>query len=260
LIADQYNHRIVEWKSGAASGLVVAGGNGQRERNDQLNRPTDVIVDKGTDSFIISDDGNRRVIQWYRGSPTIGQTIIKNIDCCGFTMDGMGFFYVPDVDEHVVRRYEFGETGGVTVAGGNGQGDRLNQLNHPRYVFVDQNHSVYVSDWNNNRVMKWIQGAEEGIVVAGGQGYGSDFKQLSNPRGVFVDQRGILYVADWGNHRVVRWCDRSTQGDVIAGGNGPGQQANQLNEPTNLSFDQHGNLYVVDYCNHRIQRFSINTN
>ncbi|CAF4984487.1 unnamed protein product, partial [Rotaria sp. Silwood1] len=28
-VADQYNHRIVEWKWGATSGQVVAGGNGQ---------------------------------------------------------------------------------------------------------------------------------------------------------------------------------------------------------------------------------------
>ena len=32
------------------------------------------------------------------------------------------------------------------VAGGNGKGNHLNQLNCPTYIFVDQNHSVYVSD------------------------------------------------------------------------------------------------------------------
>ena len=31
---------------------------------DQLNRPTDVIVDKKNDSLIICDQGNRRVVRW----------------------------------------------------------------------------------------------------------------------------------------------------------------------------------------------------
>ena len=43
-IADYWNHRIVEWKSNANDGQIVAGGNGQGNRLDQLNRPTDVII------------------------------------------------------------------------------------------------------------------------------------------------------------------------------------------------------------------------
>src|SRR5689334_5120494 len=38
-VADQFNHRVVEWKCGATSGKVVAGGNGRGNRNDQLNSP-----------------------------------------------------------------------------------------------------------------------------------------------------------------------------------------------------------------------------
>jgi hypothetical protein len=45
-IADNYNHRVVEWKFGSANGQVVAGGNGNGNRADQLYIPRDVIVDK----------------------------------------------------------------------------------------------------------------------------------------------------------------------------------------------------------------------
>ncbi|CAF5177377.1 unnamed protein product, partial [Rotaria sp. Silwood1] len=38
-VADWYNHRIVEWKSGATNGKVVAGGNGEGNEAHQLNRP-----------------------------------------------------------------------------------------------------------------------------------------------------------------------------------------------------------------------------
>ncbi|CAF5135319.1 unnamed protein product, partial [Rotaria sp. Silwood1] len=50
-VADRGNHRIVEWKYGATNGKVVAGGNGAH----QLNHPRDVIIDKESDSLIISD-------------------------------------------------------------------------------------------------------------------------------------------------------------------------------------------------------------
>ena len=258
LIADHDNHRIVEWKSGATSGQVVAGGNGQGNRTDQLNQPSDVIVDKETDSLIICDYENRRVMRWSRRSRTSGETIIDNISCWGLTMDQERCLYVSDIGEHEVRRYRVGETNGTVVAGGNGQGDRLNQLNDPTYVFVDRDHSVYVSDSWNHRVMKWVKGAKEGIVVAGGRGQGNALTQLSNPQGgVFVDPLGTVYVADTGSHRVMRWYSGATHGNVIVGGSGDGQQANQFYGPIGLSFDRHGNLFVTDYGNHRVQRFSI---
>ena len=49
------NHRIVEWKWGATSGQVVAGGNGEGSGNHQLSNPQDVIIDKERDSLIICD-------------------------------------------------------------------------------------------------------------------------------------------------------------------------------------------------------------
>jgi DNA-binding beta-propeller fold protein YncE len=45
-VADQGRNRIVERKSGATSGQVVAGGNGQASEAHQLSNPRDVIVDK----------------------------------------------------------------------------------------------------------------------------------------------------------------------------------------------------------------------
>ncbi|CAM4989290.1 unnamed protein product, partial [Rotaria socialis] len=147
---------------------------------------------------------------------------------------------------------------GTLIAGGNGKGDGLRQLNWPRYFFVDRQQNVYVSDNNNHRVTKCNKGAKEGIVVAGGQGNGNALTQLYYPEGIFVDTLGTLYVADSWNDRVIRWTQGDKkQGTVIVGGNGSGAGANQFNSPRCLSFDQHGSLYVVDAGNHRVQRFSI---
>ncbi|CAF1418538.1 unnamed protein product [Rotaria sp. Silwood1] len=250
-VADEWNHRIVEWKSGATNGKVVAGGNGSR----QLYNPLDVIVDKESDSLIISDCGHNRVVRWPRRNGTRGETIISNIACFGLTMDDNGSLYVVDYEKHEVRRYKIGDTKGTLVAGGNGQGSRLDQLSGPSYVFVDRDHSVYVSDLGNDRVMKWEEGAKQGIVVADGQEEGNSLSQLNCPQGVVVDQLGTVYVTDSWNHRIMRWPKGATQGSVIVGG-----LLNQLQYPVGLSFDRHGNLYVVDYGNHRVQKFNIVSN
>ncbi len=259
-VADRLNHRIMEWKSGATSGRVVAGGNGAGIRNDQLNYPTNVIVDKQNDCLFICDRTNKRIVRWPRQNGTSGETIISNICCWDLTIDNEGYLYVSDVSKHEVRRYKIGDTNGIIVAGGNGQGNRLDQLSQPYYIFVDQDHSVYVSEYANHRVMKWMKGAKEGIVVAGGHDQGNSLTQLSYPYGIIVDQLGSVYVADYNNHRVMRWPRGATQGSVVVGGNGLGGEANQLNYPISLAFDRQNNLYVVDNNNHRVQKFNIERN
>ncbi|CAF4031621.1 unnamed protein product [Rotaria sp. Silwood2] len=256
-IADNSNHRVVEWKCGATTGRIVAGGKERGNRPNQLNDPYDVMVDKERGSVFICDYANKRVVRWPRQNGTNGETIISNIGCWGLAMDDDGFLYIVDSDKHEVRRYRMGESQGTVVAGGNGPGNRLDQLNCPRYLFIDCDHSVYVSDSSNCRVMKWMKGAKQGIVVAGGQSSGNSLMQLSNPMGIAVDQSGAVYVADNGNHRIMCWPQGATQGSVIIGGNGQGSQSNQLYCPRGLSFDQESNLYVIDGGNDRLQKFNI---
>ncbi|CAF2244245.1 unnamed protein product, partial [Rotaria magnacalcarata] len=215
----------MQWKNGdTTNGQVVAGGKGAGNGSHQLDLPTDVLIDKETDSLIICDRKNGRVVRWSRRSGTTqGEILIDNIRCYGLAMDEQRYLYVSDIGKNEVKRYLLGEKNGTLVAGGNGQGAGLNQLNGPTYLFVDRQRNVYVSDYENHRVMKWDKGATEGIVVAGGQGRGSALTQLSSPQGLFVDALGTLYVADTWNHRVMRW----TQGDkklgtVMVGGNGAG--------------------------------------
>ena len=257
-IADYENHRIVEWKKNSKNSQIVAGGNGQGNRNDQLNHPTKVIIDQQNDSLIICDQWNRRVVRWPRRNGRTGHIFIPKIACWDLMMDNDGYLYVSDWEKHEIRRWKIGEENGTIVAGGNGRGDRLDQLNTPRYIFIDKDHSVYVSDMNNHRVMKWVKGAKEGIVVAGGQGEGNGLRQLSSPFGIIVDQLGTLYVADFDNVRVMRWLRGAEEGTIVVGGNVHGQQLNQLNGPIDLYFDRENNLYVVDYGNHRVQRFTVN--
>ena len=258
IIADCWNHRIVEWKIGASDGKVIAGGRGEGNRLDQLYYPTDVLIDKETNSLLIADLDNRRVLRWSRHQGTTqGEVIVDNIGCFRLAMDHQRYLYVSDIEKNEVRRYTIGDKNGIVVAGGNGQGNQLNQLNVPTYFFVDEEQAVYVSDTDNHRVMKWNKGAKEGIVVAGRQGERSALTQLYYPNGLFVDISSTIYVADTFNHRVIRWPKGAQQGTVIVGGNGVGNAPNQLNFPVALSFDRHRNLYVVDCDNNRVQRFDL---
>ncbi|CAF4348495.1 unnamed protein product, partial [Rotaria sp. Silwood2] len=209
-IADTFNHRIIEWKYGATHGQVMAGGNGPGKRIDQLYEPTDLAVDKEKDCFIICDRGNRRVVRWPRRNGTCGQTVISDVQCYGLTKDHDKYFYIADHERHEIRRWRIGDTCETVVAGGHGEGNRLDQLDSPGYIFVDKDYSVYISDEKNHRVMKWIKGATEGIVVAGGQGKGNGLAQLSGPREVLADQLGTVYVTDCGNHRVMLWSKGAT--------------------------------------------------
>ena len=257
-IADFDNHRIVEWKLNTKSGQVIAGGNGRGNQMNQLNGPTDVTVDTKNNSLIICDQENRRVVERSRQNGTKnGQILIPDIDCGGITMDINGYIYVSDYQKDEVRRWKRGETNGIIVAGGNGEGNHLAQLNYPTYLFVDQDDSLYVSDYDNHRVMKWMKNTKEGIIVAGGQGQGDKLTQLNGPQGVIVDHLGNVYVADSNNDQIMCWSKGSEQGRIIVGENGYGKQSNQLDGPSGISFDREDNLYVVDMRNRRVQKFEI---
>ena len=256
-IADSKNNRIVKWICCVQSGYVV-GGNGIGNQTDQLSNPTDVIVDRASDSLIICDEGNRRVLRWLRQCPTRGETIISNILCHGLTMDDRGFLYVSDREKHAVVRWREGDAQAlVVVAGGNKQGDRINQLNTPSFIFVDRNYSLYVSDALNHRVMKWVENAKEGSVAAGGRGEGKNLTQVVYPQGVVVDQFGTVYVVDAANHRIMSYRQGKNSGRVLVDGDVAAARPSYLSHPMGLSFDVHGNLYVVDMANHRVRRYSI---
>ncbi|CAF4359664.1 unnamed protein product, partial [Rotaria magnacalcarata] len=148
VIADFRNHRIMQWKNGDTTNeQVVAGGNGAGNGLNQLNYPTDVLIDKESDSLIICDRDNRRVVRWSRRSGIIqGEILLDNIYCWGLAMDEQRCLYVSNTEKHEVRRYKLGEKNSTLVAGGNGCCDGLHQLNWPTYLFVDRQQNVYVSD------------------------------------------------------------------------------------------------------------------
>ncbi|CAF4271034.1 unnamed protein product [Rotaria sordida] len=102
-------------------------------------------------------------------------------------------------------KWEEGAKQGIVVAGGQGQGNSLTQLNNPRGVIVDQLGTVYVADCYNHRVMRWPKGVTQGSVIVGGNGHGAQPNQFNSPIGLSFDRHGNLYVVDSSNYRVQKF-------------------------------------------------------
>ncbi|UJR12589.1 hypothetical protein I4U23_016765 [Adineta vaga] len=84
-------------------------------------------------------------------------------------------------------------TPGIVVAGGNGAGSRMDQLDEPRTVLVDSGGAVYIADGNNNRVQRWVSPAGPGTTVVGGT-IGAASDQLSFPESMVFDKDVHGYV------------------------------------------------------------------
>ncbi|CAF0922414.1 unnamed protein product [Adineta steineri] len=183
----------------------------------------------------------------------------------------------------------------ITVAGGNGEGQQLNQLNHPLGIFIDKNKNIFIADYDNHHTVEWKCNANEGQIIAGGNGQGNRIDQLDSPTDVIVDQQshsiiiadqenrrviqwvnqkqqilihnidccrlamdkyGFLYVSDYMKNEVRRWkIGKYNEGIVVAGGNGQGSQLNQLFSPTFIFVDEDQSVYVTDRDNHRVMKW-----
>ena len=204
--------------------------------------------------------------------------------------------YVSDSGNCRVQRFQFGSRAGVTVAGGNGCGASLNQMDKIWSVYVDTAKNAYVGDFNKDRAMRWPLNATQGSIIANGDGitgvtidqYGHFYTSLSlvnvilrnnitvvagtynisgntqtllnYPRGIFFDQNtSSLFVCDTYNYRILQFRMNSSIGITVAGGNGRGNGPHQLNNPGAVWVSSKtGSIYIADTANHRIQRWKIN--
>ncbi|CAF1271714.1 unnamed protein product, partial [Adineta steineri] len=100
----------------------------------------------------------------------------------------------------------------ITVAGGNGYGENLNQLNCPVGIFIDKNKNIFIADCSNHRIVEWKHNTTEVQIIAGGNGKGNRMNQLNYPTDVIVDrQNHSIIIADWQNRRVVQWVNQNQQ-------------------------------------------------
>ncbi|CAF2989886.1 unnamed protein product, partial [Rotaria sp. Silwood2] len=103
--------------------------------------------------------------------------------------------YASNCIEHFLATQYTGITwkpNGKRVAGGNGPGSNLNQLNSSYGAFVDLNDVLFFTDYFNNRVAKCDQGASRGLIYAEGQCGTSNQDKLCNPTAITFNKEGTL--------------------------------------------------------------------
>jgi sugar lactone lactonase YvrE len=138
---------------------------------------------------------------------------------------------------------------GITIVGGNGQGERLNQLSLPYSIFIDDNQTIYVADCGNDRIVSWKQGEKNGQIVAGGNGKGNRTNQLNGPSGVIADKNNNSFIiCDRDNRRVVQWSSQTGASKHLIISN---------IDCCGLAMDNNGNLYVSDTEKHEVRRWRI---
>ncbi|CAF1401718.1 unnamed protein product [Adineta ricciae] len=135
---------------------------------------------------------------------------------------------------------------GITIVGGRGKGNELDQLDNPKGIDIDDDGSVYIADENNHRIVRWISDAKNGEVVAGGNDSGDRIDQLFFPIEVVIDKKNnSLIICDTGNHRVVEWSLTYPQNPqiliskIVCDG---------------LAIDNNGELYISEWINNKIIR------
>ena len=165
---------------------------------------------------------------------------------------------------------------GITIAGGNGQGSGLNQLNYPMGLYIDKNSSIYIADTYNHRIMKWLPGSSYGEIILYSN-YSKNFisslvKNSNNGTiyycnrynnriekfynnnidiiltniscwGLKLDNEGYLYISDQENHRIIKYPTNEILTD---------NDDHQLSTPYQIFIDLNKTIYIADYFNHRI--------
>jgi sugar lactone lactonase YvrE len=133
---------------------------------------------------------------------------------------------------------------GITVAGGHGEGNGLQQLRYPHGIVVDDDDTVFIADHWNDRIMAWKKGDNKGQIVAGGQGEGNGLHQLNYPTDVLIDKETkSLIICDRDNRRVFRWSlNNGTRGEILI----------DNIDCWGLVMDKQGCLYVSDIVKHEV--------
>ena len=192
----------------------------------------------------MADWNNGRIVKWVPGGIK-GESIINVNSPWDLHVDSSGNIFVSSHYNHEIYKFTLsdGEYSREVVAGGNGNGSALNQLNRPTGIYVDSSSNIYIADRENHRIIKYEPGSSEGLIVAGGNGRGEALNQLNNPYDVTLDSSGNIYVADWNNNRLMKWVSGSSEGVNILS-----------NSPRifGVDVDMLDNIYATRYYDHDV--------
>ncbi|CAF1209189.1 unnamed protein product [Adineta ricciae] len=159
---DLKDRKEIQFKRWTDSVQTVAGryGSGKGNRIYKLNHLTDIIVDEQNSALIIA-----------------------------LSMERASDYY-----NHRVMKWRRDANEGLVVAGGNGRGKYLNQLDGPEGLSVDDFGHTYIADDYNDRIVCRSEEEEVGAIIFGSNGCGEKPFQSNLPSSLSFDVQGNLYV------------------------------------------------------------------
>ena len=104
---------------------------------------------------------------------------------------------IADCCNHPIVDWKMGEKNGKVIAGGQGRGNPLDQLNCPTDILIHkEKNSLLISDRGNRRVLRWSrrQWTTQGEVI---------FDNI-NCRGLTIDHQRYIYISVFGKDEIRR--------------------------------------------------------
>ncbi|CAF4543732.1 unnamed protein product [Rotaria sp. Silwood1] len=173
---------------------VVAGTTSSGTGNNQLDTPTDMVLDDNLNLYVV-DSNNKRVMKWIPNSTT-GIVVISNLNSdmvvgIQFASNSKNEFYLSDERNNRVYLWEAGvSAANITLSQVNSS--TRNTLSQPHGITIDSYYNLYVADSGNDRVVLYCANSRVGIPVVGETG---TTPVLSQPMDVAFDSDFNLYVA-----------------------------------------------------------------
>ncbi|CAF1030033.1 unnamed protein product [Adineta steineri] len=162
-VSDFEKGDVRRWKSGEKDGVIVAGGNGMGDKLDPLSFPSSVFVDQDHSVYVADGtSGTGRVTKWLKDAK-VGTVVAYDgeesptlyFEPAAVFVDHLDNIYVADSYYHRIIRSLNGSRKCDIIVGGNGKGNRSNQLSNPSDLSFDQYGNLYVVDKSNHRIQKF---------------------------------------------------------------------------------------------------------
>ena len=233
---------------------------------------------------VVAGTGNASAVG--DGGPATDAELYKPRD---LALDALGFLFIADEGNNVIRRVDpkthgiitFAGTGRAGFGGDNGPATQA-LLNTPRAVVVDAAGNVYIADPLNARIRRVESGTGTITTIAGnpkpdgaggwiadqsGDGGPATLAHLFKPGCMAFDSAGNLFfvdgAADTTFHTIREIDAKSGAITTVVGlpgkagafdGDGGSPKGARLNAPGQLAFDPQGRLLIADTGNHCIRR------
>ncbi|CAF3546907.1 unnamed protein product [Rotaria sp. Silwood1] len=183
---------------------VVAGTSSSGSAYNQLDTPTDMLLDDYLNLYVV-DSNNKRLMKWPQNSTT-GTVVISNLNSnmivgIQFASNSKNEFYLSDEKNNRVYLWEAGaSTANITLNQVNSTS--IGTLTGPHGITTDSDYNLYVADSGNNRVVLYCANSRIGIPVVGESG---TTPTPIKPMDVAFDSDFNLYVALYDN-KIVKYA------------------------------------------------------